>query len=126
MGSIRIAVPSDGDNFDVANVDEHFGRAPYYLLINIESGRVKHVESIRNPAIEHSPGTIPELLKKYGVNVVICMGMGRRARMFFEEFGIQIITGARGRIAEIINQFIEGKLESVPYTPQDKWREKIR
>lgn len=119
---IRVAIPADNDDIKEAHVFEHFGRAPYYLIIEITDNKISSVEAYKNPAIEHSPGTIPEFLKSKGANVIICMGMGRRAQMFFAEYGIEIVTGASGKVSDIISSFIRGELKSRPYQPREKWK----
>ena len=102
---------------------EHFGRAPYYAIVSIEGNNVLETKFIENPSIEsHEPGAIPQLLYENGVNVIIVLAMGRRARFFFEQFGIQVITGVGGKLSEVINAYIQGTLESRPYEPREKWK----
>ena len=38
-------------------------------------------------------------------------GMGRRAVAFFEEFGIQAVTGASGTVRHALEQYLGGKLQ---------------
>ena len=119
----RIAVPADGESLD-SNVFEHFGRAPYYVLIDIENDKITDVRAIRNPLIEHKPGDIPGLLQKNNVSVVICRGVGRRAREYFRAYSIEVITGASGKIRDIVEAYIKGELRSIDYTPKTKWKQK--
>ncbi|MEX0568962.1 MAG: NifB/NifX family molybdenum-iron cluster-binding protein [Candidatus Njordarchaeota archaeon] len=119
----RIAVPADGESLD-SNVFEHFGRAPYYVLIDIENDKITDVRAIRNPLIEHKPGDIPGLLQKNNVSVVICRGVGRRAREYFRAYSIEAITGASGKIRDIVEAYIKGELRSIDYTPKTKWKQK--
>jgi len=118
---MRIAIPANGNSLD-AYVYEHFGRAPYYIIIDVDNNEIKNVEVIQNPAIhEHAPGQIPSLLASKGVNILIARGVGPRAQMFFQQLGIQVITGAFGRIREVIDAFLRGELKSMPYEPMTKW-----
>ncbi len=119
---MRVAIPSYECDLN-SNVFEHFGRAPCYIIIDIENGEIRSVNYIENPNIEeHSPGEIPRLLHENNVDVLIARGVGRRAIFFFSELGINVITGATGRIKDIIEKFIRGELYSTPYEPREKWR----
>lgn len=120
---MRIAIPSEGDNID-AHVFEHFGRAPYYMIINIENREIKNVKAVPNPSVEsHNPGDLPMMLAEEKVDILITRGVGRRAVAYFQELGIDVITGAYGKIREIVEKFIKGELFSTPYHPEKKWSE---
>ena len=80
--------------------------------MEIENGDIKEVEVIKNPFIEHSPGDVPNFLKQKGVNVILAYGMGRRARMFFDSMKIAVVTGAQGKVEEVIKSYLKGTLSS--------------
>jgi len=120
---MRIAVPVDRKDIN-ANIFEHFGRAPYYCIITIENREVKNIEFYPNPAIEdHAPGDVPSFLASKKVDTLITMGIGRRAKYFFDQLNITVITGASGKVTEIIKKFLEGELKSIPYEPERKWHD---
>lgn len=102
---MRIAISTEGQY-----VSPHFGRCPYFTLVDIENGKtVKKVE-IANPG--HSPGNIPLILHEKGVKQIVCGGMGARAQGFFEEMGIKTIIGVSGSIDEVIEKLKKGVLEA--------------
>jgi len=107
---MRIAIPCDGDSLD-SSVSMHFGRAPYFLIADIRDGQVVRVEFVRNPFEAHMPGQIPRFLHSLGVDVVISYGMGVKARMFFESLGIEVVTGAYGRVGDVLRNYLAGTLE---------------
>jgi len=80
--------------------------------------RITKVEVIRNPFVEHSPGDVPKLLKEKGIDVIIAYGMGRRARIFFDSLKIKVITGAQGKVGEVVRAYMSGSL-----TPDESWME---
>ena len=123
---MKIAIPSYGKDLN-SRVFEHFGRAPYYIIVEIdpEKKEIISVSALENPLIEeHMPEQIPALLAENKINVLIAMGVGRRARSFFEEYGISVITGAEGLIKDIIDKYLKGELRSIPYEPKEKWHER--
>ncbi len=115
---MRIAIPSKNADGLESEVEEHFGRARYYTIIEIENRKIKQVEVVEYPYETHNPGDIPEFLHEHNVDTVISYGMGRRAQMFFRELGIETITGASGKIGELINRFLSNTL-----SVDEFWRE---
>ena len=101
---MRVALSTDGDF-----VSAHFGRCPLFTLVDIEDGKVVAKEVISNPG--HEPGYIPEFLHQKGVECIIAGGMGMRATGFFENYGIKTIVGVWGKVDEVIDKLVQGKLE---------------
>ena len=117
---MRVAIPSINDGGLDSEVSGHFGRSPYYTFVDIEGGEIKNVEVVPVPFEEHGPGDLPNFVKEQGGDVVIAYGMGPRATEFFQQLGIDVVTGAGGRIRDVIDAFIHNMLEVDPY-----WKEKI-
>ena len=117
---MRIAIPSINDAGLDSEVNGHFGHSPYYTFVDIEERKIKNVEVIPVPYEEHGPGDLPNFVKEHGGEVVIAYGMGHRAVDFFQQLGVEVVTGAMGKIRDVINGFIHNILEVDPY-----WKEKI-
>lgn len=101
---MKIAISTDN-----GFVSEHFGRCPSFSIVEVDGGTVLNMEEIDNPG--HQPGFLPVFLSEKGVKYIICGGMGNRAQTLFSERGITPIIGVCGKINEVIEQFIQGKLE---------------
>ena len=112
---MRIAIPTQGTAGLDDQVEEHFGRAQHYTLIDIENGEITDVQVLDVPYAEHSPGDLPRWLHSQGVDVVLAWGMGPRAVDFFEQLGIEVITGATGRVRDIVEGYIHGNLETIEW-----------
>ncbi|RLE59201.1 MAG: dinitrogenase iron-molybdenum cofactor biosynthesis protein [Thermoprotei archaeon] len=120
----KIAIPVEDKRGLEDRVFEHFGHAPAFAIVTVENGEIKNVETLENPfSGAHQPGQVPRLLASKGIDLLICMGMGPRARSLFESIGIQVITGAQGTVKEVVEAYIEGILESREYKPKEKWSE---
>ena len=98
---MRIAIPLENDLGLDASICEHFGRAPYFAIITIK-GEEAEVGIFENPAVEHSTGMIPEMLAGYGVKKIIATRMGEKAKVFFKQFGIEVVTGVTGTLKDVI------------------------
>lgn len=101
---MKIAVSTDG-----ALVSAHFGRCPEFTLFEIDDGKAVSKEVVQNPG--HEPGRIPQFLHERGVVLIICGGMGMRAKMIFEELGIKSVVGVTGKVEEIAENFAGGALQ---------------
>ena len=117
----------DGQKGLENEIFEHFGHAPYFLLVDINGKRVVNVKTLKNPyAEEHMPGQVPKLLSENNVKILICRGVGRRAMEMFRQFGIEVIRGAQGKASQVIEAYLKGELVSKEYKPSRKWKSSNR
>ncbi|WP_461863875.1 NifB/NifX family molybdenum-iron cluster-binding protein [Thermococcus sp.] len=117
---MRIAIPAEDNTGLESRVSGHFGRAKYFVFVDIEGDRIKGAEIVEVPFDEHGPGDLPNFIKEHGGEVVLAYGMGQRAVGFFNQLGIEVVTGAYGKIRDVVEAFIHQVLEVDPY-----WKEKI-
>jgi predicted Fe-Mo cluster-binding NifX family protein len=106
---MKICIPTVGDNGLDNQVGEHFGRSPTYTIVDIKTNEVKVIQNTS----EHmgGQGYPPEILAEEGVNVMACRGLGRRAILMFEEFGIDVYIGAFGTVKDTIEAFKQDRLQ---------------
>ncbi|MHC1595439.1 MAG: NifB/NifX family molybdenum-iron cluster-binding protein [Candidatus Syntropharchaeales archaeon] len=105
---MKVCVPTYEMNGLDDTVCEHFGRAPTFTILDIESGEVRAIPNTS----EHfgGIGLPPEALAKEGVEVMLCGGLGPRAITMFEQAGIDVFVGAGGRVRDAIRAWQEGRL----------------
>ncbi|MDI6689913.1 MAG: NifB/NifX family molybdenum-iron cluster-binding protein [Actinomycetota bacterium] len=101
---MKVAIATDG-----VEVSPHFGRCATYTIAEIKNNQIISKEVIANPG--HEPGFLPMFLAQRGVGYVIAGGMGPRAKTLFAQHGIEVITGAYGRVDSVLQGFLEGTLE---------------
>jgi predicted Fe-Mo cluster-binding NifX family protein len=108
---VRIAVSADENNGLHSVVSPHFGRCPYYALVDLDGQEVNQVNVVANPNYgRHAPGTVPLFIQAQGADVMLAGGMGRRAVAMFEQLGIQAATGASGTVGHAVEQYLSGGL----------------
>jgi predicted Fe-Mo cluster-binding NifX family protein len=109
---MRIAVSADNKNGLESVVSPHFGRCPYFVLVELEKHDVQNVEAVDNPYYaQHQPGQVPAFINSLGANVMLTGGMGGRAIMFFQQFGIEGVTGAFGTVRQSVERYLGGQLK---------------
>ena len=107
---MRVAISADNNNGLDSVVSPHFGRCPYYVLVDLEDAEVKHVEAVENPYYgQHAPGVVPDFIHSQGAHVMLTGGMGGRAIGFFQQYGIEAVTGASGTVRYALEQYLGGR-----------------
>lgn len=108
---MRIAFSCDDDRGLEGVVAHHFGRCPYYAFVDVDNGQVKSVEVVPNPYYgRHAPGVVPDFIHSQGADVMITGGMGSRAVAFFDQYGIEVVTGASGTVRYALKAYMQGQL----------------
>jgi predicted Fe-Mo cluster-binding NifX family protein len=109
---MRIAVSAETNQGPQSRVAHHFGRCPYFALVEVEDNQIQMVSVIDNPFFSaHQPGQVPGFINEQSASVMISGGMGRRAIEFFTQFGIEPFTGASDTVEKTVLDYLEGKLQ---------------
>ncbi len=110
--SKRIAISVLSDAGLEATVSPHFGRCPYFTLVDVEGHTVLHVDAVVNPFYaRHQPGQVPGFIQSLGAQVMLSGGMGGRAVEYFRQLGIEAVTGAAGTARETLKRYLGGELD---------------
>ena len=106
---MKIGIPSNGEKGLDEQVGQHFGRVTHYTIVDLDTNDVNVIPNTSH----HMGGTVepPELLKKEGVGVMLCSGLGRRAINLFEQMDIDVYIGASGKVRDAITAFKQGNLQ---------------
>ena len=106
---MKLCFPTEGNAGFIELIGEHFGRTPTYTIYDLKSHDIKVIENTS----EHMGGIgyPPELMKKEGVDILICRGLGRRALSMFIEYGIEVYIGASGSVENAISDYKNMRLK---------------
>ncbi len=124
--SLKIAAVTD----DGKIISMHFGRAQYYAVLTVEDGEIVHrelrdklghrhfqgEEGPHDPSQPHGfdPGSDDKHARMAGaiddVQVLLSRGMGRGARVFMDQAGIQCVLTDVENIDEAVQAYIQGNL----------------
>ncbi|MEA3334960.1 MAG: NifB/NifX family molybdenum-iron cluster-binding protein [Chloroflexota bacterium] len=113
---MRIAISLQTNNDLNSIVAQHFGRCPYFALVDMQGNEVQAIEVIDNPYYAgHQVGEIPRFIHEQKADVMLSGGMGGRAIQFFEQLGIGVATGASGTVRDTLASYNAGELrEAAP------------
>jgi predicted Fe-Mo cluster-binding NifX family protein len=108
---MKIAVTAENNNGLESTVAQHFGHAPFFILVEVEDGEVSTTKGVANPFVNgHAPGQVPGFIKEQNADVMLSGGMGGRAIQFFEQAGIKAATGASSTVRQALENYLGGKL----------------
>jgi predicted Fe-Mo cluster-binding NifX family protein len=109
-----IAIASDNDLGLKGSVSAHFGRCPYYTLVETDGQQVVTHRVEKNPHFgNHRPGQMPRFIGSLGAHVILAGGMGPKAVDLFHGLGIDVATGVAGEVREAVEAYLQGKLRGV-------------
>jgi len=105
--TMKIAV-----TYEQGMVFQHFGHCEQFKLYEVTNGKVISMEIVHSNGSGH--GEQAAFLKNKGVDVLICGGIGARAKNTLSEAGIRLFAGAQGNADDQVKSFLEGSLSHNP------------
>ncbi len=107
---MKVCVPTRDDSGIEGIIEQHFGKAPTYTIMDTDTGEVYVIPNESN----HMGGEIlpPEYLHKNGVRIMICAGLGQKALLMFDSYRIQVFVGAKGTVKEALTAWKTGILKT--------------
>ena len=111
----RIIIPAEDQNGLNARLAEHFGRAPYYAVVDFdEKGEVANVKTVPNVS-EHAGGTgyAHDNIVELKPNAIIVYGMGPRGLSTFQSAGVAVLKANANTVSEVVAAYKEDKLQEL-------------
>ncbi len=109
----KLMITSTGEELD-SLVEIRFGRAPYFIFCNVESGEQ---ECVPNPGKDASGGAgvkAAQFLVDKGVEVLITGKVGPHAESALKETGIKVYgADSSMRVKEALDNFSQGNLKQI-------------
>lgn len=98
--------------YENGQIFQHFGHTEYFKLYEVENGAVVN-EMILDPN-GSGHGALAGLLKVYGVDILICGGIGGGAQAALAQAGIQLYGGVSGDADAAVQALLAGELNFNP------------
>ena len=106
---MKIAITSTGKTLD-SQVDQRFGRAAYFLVIDSDTMDFSVIENESVAAAGGAGITSAKSVIDAGAEAVLTGNCGPNAQRTLSAAGVKLFTGAAGTIKEAIELFKNGKL----------------
>ena len=112
---MRVVIPTSTPDGLLAKRGAHFGKAPFYVIVDIENGEIKDVDFAQNPG--HAGGACGNAvtnIQNLGADALIVAGIGYRPLEGFRAAGIKVyFDDVSPTVEESINKFIKGEIEEI-------------
>jgi predicted Fe-Mo cluster-binding NifX family protein len=107
----RIVIPVEDENGLESHVAQHFGRAPYFAVVDLENGQLTKI-TIQPNTGEHTGGigSPHDNLLALKPNAIVVFGMGPRGLQSFQNSNITVLKADSDHVSAIVESFKAGKL----------------
>ena len=111
----RIVVPVSNDRGIEAHLSQHFGRAPFFAIIDLdEEGHVIGQGTIANTSehfggVGHPPDRILQLKPK----ALITYGLGPKALRVFQNAGVAVLRTEANTVREVVRAYNNNELQEL-------------
>ena len=109
---MKICLTSDSATLD-SQVDQRFGRCAYFVIGNPQTMKFEIIPNNSTGAPHGAGIQAAQNVINLGVEVIISGNVGPNAFNVLKASGIKVITGASGKILEVIEKFNIGQLKEV-------------
>lgn len=98
--------------YENGNVFQHFGHTESFKLYEVNNKEIVKMQVVSSNGEGH--GALAGVLSSYGVDVLICGGIGGGARNALSNVGIEIFGGVKGSADMAVIDYLNGKLNYDP------------
>ncbi len=110
---MKIAVTAENNNGYESEVNTHFGRAPYFAIVDTKTDKI---DLIKNEAANASGGagvSAAQLIADRGVEVLISGSVGPKAYKALTSGNIEMYIINHGTVREAVENFQKGNLSQL-------------
>lgn len=112
--SKRIAVAVDSEMGNKSKVSRHFGRCRAFVFVTAIDNKIDTYTTVENPHYyDQTPARVPAFIKSQGADTIITEDMAPRATKMFNNVGIEVATGTGGQLADVLDEYLQGKEKNV-------------
>ncbi len=112
----KVAVSAAGPD-PASEVDPRFGRAPWILVVEPETGEFEAIPNERGAGPWGPENSPVRFVLDRRVGTVITGRLGPNARGTLGAAGVRIVTGARGRVTDVVREYRAGGLRPEGASP---------
>jgi len=115
--NVRIVVPVSDEKGIDAQLSQHFGRAPFYAIIDLdEKGQVIGQGTIANTS-EHfgGVGLPPDRILQLKPKALVTYGLGSKALRVFQNVGVAVLRTEANTVREVVRAYNNNELQELTH-----------
>ncbi len=109
---MKIAVSAVAPTLD-AEVDPRFGRCQYFVVVDPQTMEFETLQNSSAMAAGGAGISTAQMIANKGVQVILTGNCGPNAYRTLSAAGLQVITGATGKIRDVVQAYKDGKLQPI-------------
>jgi predicted Fe-Mo cluster-binding NifX family protein len=109
----RIIIPTKDENKLKAHIAPNFSKAPYFTIIDIESGKIAKIDAQANMEKNSEKGQLHKQLLSLKPNALIVKDMAAEEIESFKNAGILVLKSDLNQVKDVLDAFVRGKLNEV-------------
>ncbi len=107
---MKVAFPTSGNDLN-APLDSRFGRAPRFLIYDLETKTFEVLDNQQNLNAAQGAGIqSAETVARSGATILVSGHCGPKAFRILNAAGIQVYNTSASTIAEALEQYCEGRI----------------
>ncbi len=113
--NVRIVVPVSDERGNDSQLSQHFGRAPYYAIVDLdEKGNIVSESTIPNTS-EHfgGVGLPPDRIMQLKPKALVTYGLGSKALRMFQDAGVAVLRTEVNTVREVVNAYNNDELQEL-------------
>jgi predicted Fe-Mo cluster-binding NifX family protein len=113
--TVRIVIPVINEAGLDAQLSEHFGRTPYFAVVELdEKKQVVNQKTVPNVG-EHfgGSGRRADFILELRPNVIITYGMGPRGISIYQDARVAVLRANANTVRQVIAAYIKNELEEL-------------
>ena len=113
--AVRIVIPVLEESGLNARLSEHFGRAPYFAVIELdENGRILSQRAVPNAGERFGgSGRRADFILQLKPNAIITYGMGPRGLNIYQSVRVAVLRANANTVGEVIAAYNKDELEEL-------------
>ena len=115
--NVRIVVPVSEEKGVDSQLSQHFGRAPYYVTVDLdEKGNIVGESTIPNTS-EHfgGVGLPPDRIIQLKPKALVTYGLGSKALKMFQDAGVAVLRTEANTVREVVNAYNNNELQELTH-----------
>ncbi len=107
-----VAISSSGTSLD-SNVDQRFGRCPYFIFYNTDNDNFEFAENESRQAMGGAGIQTGQMIANKGAKAVITGNVGPNAFRVLASTNLKVYSGITGSIRDAVEKFKKGELKEI-------------
>ncbi|MCW4016167.1 MAG: NifB/NifX family molybdenum-iron cluster-binding protein [Candidatus Bathyarchaeota archaeon] len=113
--NVRLVIPVSEEKGVDSQLSQHFGRAPFYAIIDLDDkGQVIGQGTIANTS-EHfgGVGLPPDRILQLRPKALVTYGLGSKALKMFQDASVAVLRTEANTVKEVVNAYNNNELQEL-------------